>query len=145
VFKRILLPADGSEGAFEALKLAVELQKIHSAELMILSVFRHHSLREASMSMVRPRDPEHMDDLMKSYSKEVAESFRAYAIEQGCPGVRAFVKSGHTAKTIVEFANKNSVDLIIIGSHGLGDAESFLVGSVSQKVVGMARCPVLVV
>ncbi|KEA63536.1 Universal stress protein UspA and related nucleotide-binding protein [Marinobacterium lacunae] len=145
MFKRILLPADGSEGAFKALKLAVELRKVHDAELMILSVFRHHSLREASMSMVRPRDPEHMDDLMKSYAREVAESFKRYALEQECPGVRAFVKSGHTAKTIVEFAEKNDVDLIIVGSHGLGEAEQLLVGSVSQKVVGMAKCPVLVV
>ncbi|MBV1787828.1 universal stress protein [Marinobacterium sp. D7] len=145
MFKRILLPADGSEGAFEALKLVVELQKVHGAELMILSVFRHHSLREASMSMVRPREPEHMDDLMKSYAQEVAESFKRYAIEQGCPGVRAFVKSGHTAKTIVEFAGRNAIDLIVVGSHGLGDAENFLVGSVSQKVAGMADCPVLVV
>nr|WP_246589839.1 universal stress protein [Marinobacterium ramblicola] len=140
-----MLPADGSEGAFEALKLVVELQKVHGAELMILSVFRHHSLREASMSMVRPREPEHMDDLMKSYAQEVAESFKRYAIEQGCPGVRAFVKSGHTAKTIVEFAGRNAIDLIVVGSHGLGDAENFLVGSVSQKVAGMADCPVLVV
>ncbi|WP_432696953.1 universal stress protein [Marinobacterium sp. YM272] len=145
MFKRILLPVDGSEGAFEALKVAVEMQKIHGSELMILSVYRHHSLREASMSMVRPREPEHMDDLMQSYSKEVAESFRKYAIEHGSQGVRAFVKSGHTAKTIVEFAEKNKVDLIIIGSHGLGDAETFLVGGVSQKVVGMAKSPVMVV
>ncbi|SEG78543.1 universal stress protein [Marinobacterium lutimaris] len=145
MFKRILLPVDGSDGAFEALKVAVEMQKIHDAELMILSVYRHHSLREASMSMVRPREPEHMDDLMQSYSREVAESFRKYAIEQGCPGVRAFVKSGHTAKTIVEFAEKNKVELIIMGSRGLGDAETFLVGSVSQKVVGMSKIPVLVV
>ena len=86
-----------------------------------------------------------MDDLMQSYSKEVAESFKKYAIEHGCPGVRAFVKNGHTAKTIVEFAEKSQVDLVILGSHGLGEAETFLVGSVSQKVVGMAKCPVLVV
>ncbi|GGC09226.1 universal stress protein YxiE [Marinobacterium zhoushanense] len=145
MFTRILLPADGSEGALEALKLAVELQKVHGAELMILSVFRHHSLREASMSMVRPREPEHMDDLMKGYAQEVAESFKRFATEQGCPGVRAFVKSGHTAKTIVEFANRNAIDLIVVGSHGLGEAENFLVGSVSQKVAGMAKCPVLVV
>lgn len=145
MFKRILLPADGSEGAFEALKLAVELQRIHGAELMILSVFRHHSLREASMSMVRPREPEHMDDLMKGYAREVAESFKKYAVDHGCPGARAFVKNGHTAKTIVEFAERNEVDLIVVGSHGLGEAESFLVGSVSQKVAGLAKCPVLVV
>ncbi|WP_428242870.1 universal stress protein [Gynuella sp.] len=145
MFKHILIATDGSDGACEALKVAVEMQKIFDADLWILSVFRHHSLREASMSMVRPVDPENMDLMMKHYASDVAERCKRYALEQYCPKVRAFVKSGRPAKTIVRFAEEKGADLIILGHRGLGNTEGFILGSVSHKVSGMARCPVMVV
>ena len=145
MFKHILLAADGSDSAYAALQVAVEMQKIFAAELWILSVFRHHSLREASMSMVRPVEPDNMDEMMKQYASEVAETCKRYALDNNCTHVRAFVKSGHPARTIVRFAEERGADLIILGNHGLGNTEAFIMGSVSHKVTGMAKCPVMVV
>jgi nucleotide-binding universal stress UspA family protein len=59
--------------------------------------------------------------------------------------VRAFVKAGQPARTIIEFARDRDVELIVIGSRGLGSVERYLLGSVSHKVTGLAQCPVLVV
>lgn len=145
MFKKILVPADGSQGSMKALEMAVALQKAHGSELLILTVFRHHSLLEASMSMVRPEQPENMDDIMRGYAKEVAESCKKYAQGEGCEPVRAFVKNGHPSRVITKFAKEKEIDLIVLGSRGLGDIEGFLLGSVSHKVTSLAHCPVMVV
>lgn len=145
MFKKILVPVDGSETAFKALKLAIELARSCAADLIILSVYRHHGLREASMSMVRPIEPENMDKVLLNYSKDVAEKCKQYSIEQGVKKVRGFVKSGQPSRTIVNFAQQHKIDLIVIGSRGLGAMEGYLLGSVSHKVTSLAECPVMVV
>ncbi len=145
VFKHILVPVDGSENALVALEKAVDLQKLCGAKLTILTIYRHHSMLEASFSMVRPQEPENMDDIMRGAAKEVAEHAKASAVELGASDARAFVKNGPVARNIVTFAEEHSVDLIVIGSRGMGSIERYLLGSVSHKVTGTASCPGLVV
>ncbi|PHR24220.1 MAG: universal stress protein UspA [Hoeflea sp.] len=145
MFERILVAVDGSEGSKKALRLASNLQQTCGSELLILTVFRHHSLLEASMSMVRPDDPESLDDSMRGYAKEVAEEAKAIAAEVGASKVRAFVKAGQPARTIVKFGEEHKADLIIVGSRGQGDVQGFLLGSVSHKVTSLASIPVMVV
>jgi nucleotide-binding universal stress UspA family protein len=146
MFKRILVPVDGSEGAMKALRLAAKMQKAGDGELLILTVYRHHSLLEASMSMVRPVDePETMDDVLRDYAKQVAEKAKESVQESGNKKVRAFVKMGQPARTIVRFAEERGADLIVLGSRGLGDIEGYLLGSVSHKVTSLVDCPVMVV
>lgn len=145
MFERILVPVDGSDGALAALKLAVQMQACHDSELLILCVYRHYSLLEASMSMVRPDKPENLDDSMRAFAGDLVEKAKAFAVEQGANQVRGFVKSGPPARTIVGFAKDRDASLIVLGSRGLGDVEGFLLGSVSHKVTSLADCPVLVV
>jgi len=123
MYQRILVATDGSIGAETALKQAVALQKICHSELLILSVYRHYSLLESSLSMVRPQEPDNMDDSLKQYAQEIAEASKQYAQQQGVDPVRAFVRNGHPARTIVQFAKDKAVDLIVIGSRGVGDRE----------------------
>ena len=145
MFKHILAPVDGSKNAAAALEKAVALRALTDADLTILTVFRHHSPLEASLSMARKDDPENVDDIMRAHAKEVAESARARAVALGAAGTRAFVRSGPVARTIVAFGREHGVDLIVIGSRGLGSVEGFLLGSISHKVSGIADCPVLLV
>lgn len=145
MYKRILVPYDGSNGAAEAVRHAVGLQKPLGSELIILTVFRHHSLLEASFSMQRPDDQGNVDDMMREHAREVAAAGKALAQKAGADEVRSFIKSGQPARTIIGFAKEHDADLIVIGSRGLGSVESFMVGSVSHKVTGLADCPVLVV
>ena len=98
---------DGSEGSKKALVLASRLQQTCDSDLMILTVFRHHSLLEASMSMVRPDDPENLDDAMRGYAKEVAEEAKKIATDAGAARVRAFVKGGQPARMIVKFGDEH--------------------------------------
>lgn len=145
MFERILVPVDGSEGALQALRVAIDLQKLCDGELIILTVYRHHSPLEASMHIVRPEEPENMDDMLQEYAKQIAEHAKDAARESGSKNVRAFVKMGQPARTIVRFAEERKVDLIVVGSRGLGDLEGYMLGSVSHKVTSLADCPVMVV
>ena len=145
MFERILVPVDGSDRALAALELAVQLQIKCEAELMLLCVYRHYSLLEASMSMVNPERPENLDASMREYATNVAETAKQHAREHGSTNVRAFVKSGPPARTIVNFAKDKNVGLIVLGSRGLGDVEGYLLGSVSHKVTSLSHCPTLVV
>lgn len=145
MFKHILVPVDGSDNSITALDKAVELVKLTGAALSILTVYRHHSLLEASLSMVRPDDPRPMDDVMREHAAEVAENAKSHALAAGLDEARAFVKGGPVARGIVAFARDNAVDLVVMGGRGVGSAESYMLGSVSHKVTSLTDIPVMIV
>lgn len=145
MFKRILIGFDGSKGAEAALMQAIKLATVFDAELNIMTVFRHHSLLEASFSMVRSEDPETMDAVMRDYATGVADYAKSLAKEAGLSHIRAFVKPGHPSRSLVAFSKDHEVDLIVLGRRGLGSVEGYLLGSVSHKVTGVSDCAVLIV
>jgi nucleotide-binding universal stress UspA family protein len=131
----------------KALEKGAGLQMLTGAELYILCVFKHHSLLEASLSMVRPDKLDLPDDVLKEYATEIAVHAKAQAEELGVPPerMRAFVKGGRPSRTIVRFARKRECDLIVIGSQGTNGDKSLLLGSVAQRVAGSAHCPTLII
>ncbi|WP_116131015.1 universal stress protein [Tropicimonas sp. IMCC34043] len=145
MFKRILVPFDGSKGSEKALWKAIELAKLCDADLAILTVYRHHSMLEASFSMVRPSDPGNMDDIMRGHARDVAEFAKQQALDSNVSKVRAYVKAGYASRTITGFAKEHDYDLIIMGKRGLGSIEGYLVGSVAHKVPGTTECTVMLV
>ncbi len=146
-FNRILIPVDGSSGAVQALEKGIELQRLTQAEIFVLCVFKHHSLREASISMVRPGKLDLPENALKEYATDIAMSAKQYLLDHKVPKdhVRAFVKGGRPASTIVQFARQRDCDLIVVGAQGTTGEASVLLGSVAQRVAGAAHCPVLVV
>lgn len=145
MFKRILVACDGSKHAHAAVHAAVDLQGLSKGELIFLTVYRHYSHLEHALSMVRPNEPQAMDDAMREYAESVVKKTKAHAAELGATNPRGFVKNGPVARSIVHFADEHDCDLIVIGKRGLGSVEEYLLGSVSHKVTGLANCPVLVV
>ena len=146
MYQRSLVPVDGSQGALNALEHAARLQQDNDAQLLLLCVFKHHSLFEASLSMVRPNDVQLPDDALKEYASSVADQAKQLATKAGARNVRAFVKGGRPSRAIIRFAKDNNVDLIVMGSRGTsGDVDGYFLGSVSQRVASLASCPVLIV
>ncbi|MDO6704938.1 universal stress protein [Photobacterium sp. 1_MG-2023] len=146
MFKRILVAVDGSTTALKALERAIALQKLTHAEIYLLCVFKHHSLFEASLSMIRPENMQIPDQALTEYARNVVEQAKAYAKERGAEKLRGFVKGGRPSKTIITFAKDKNVDLIVMGAQGThSDVEGMILGSVSQRVAGRAPCPTLVV
>ena len=145
MFASILAAFDGSEGSESALRKAAELAKLCNAELVVLTLYRHHSVLEGSMYVLDVEKPDDMDEIMSTHAKEIAERGASIAREMGCETIRAFVKGGPIARTIVSFSQEHGNDLIVVGSRGLGSIEGYLLGSVSHKVTSMSDRPVLVV
>lgn len=145
MFNTILVPVDGSENGFEALKKAIELAKLCDAELLILSVYIEHNLWKASVSLVNQELTGSTDKALEAFAREVAEKSKAYASEQGVEKVRSFYMGGGPSRMIIKFSKDHNVDLIVMGSRGMSDSTRYLLGSVSHKVTSLAECPVLVV
>ena len=143
MFERILIAYDGSVGAERALAKAIGLAQLCNAHLTVLTVYRHHSMLEASVSMVRGGN---RDEAMRSAAREPADHAKTRALAAGgLAKVSAFIKPGQPARTIVAFGEEKGCDLIVVGSRGMGATEGYLLGSVSHKVTGLAECPVMVV
>ena len=147
MFTKILVPYDGSNGAQLALDRAVEMAKLCDAHLVIVTVYRHHSMLEASLSMVRGATERggNLDTEMREAAREAADYAKKRVKEAGHEKVSAFIKAGQPARTIISMGKEKECDLIVVGSRGLGATEGYLLGSVSHKVTGLANCPVLVV
>ena len=71
MFNKILVPVDGSEGGFEALKKAIELAKLCDAELLILSVYREHRLWKASVSLVNQELTSSTDEALEALRAQI--------------------------------------------------------------------------
>lgn len=147
MYSKILVPYDGSSGAERALMQAAELAKLCDSQLIVVTVYRHHSMLEASLSMVRGSlEPGgNLDETMRQAARDAADYAKSHARDAGVEKVSAFIKAGPPARTIVQMAKEKQCDLIVLGSRGLGATEGYLLGSVSHKVTGLAHCPVLVV
>ncbi|SET43051.1 universal stress protein [Paracoccus homiensis] len=147
MYSKILVPYDGSSGAERALMQAAELAKLCDSQLIVVTVYRHHSMLEASLSMVRGSlEPGgNLDETMRQTARDAADYAKSHARDAGVEKVSAFIKAGPPARTIVQMAKEKECDLIVLGSRGLGATEGYLLGSVSHKVTGLAHCPVLVV
>jgi len=141
LYRKILLATDGSESARKATDDAVELSHLSGAKIYAVSV-----IDRSTYSSV-PEDlewEEAMYDRFRELSEEALSYVEKTAKNAGLE-VESVLLEGHPAEEIVNFAEKNGMDLIVIGSLGKSRVERFLIGSVSEKVVRNAKVPVLVV
>jgi nucleotide-binding universal stress UspA family protein len=135
--KQILVATDGSENAQYAVEQAVELARSREAELVIAYV------RHSPMPVLG--EPVYQRSLTREIqvAQEATEYAESRAREAGVePDVE--IVEGNPAGRIVELAHDRDVDLIVVGSRGLGTVAGALLGSVSRDVVQHADRPVLV-
>lgn len=147
MFSKILVPVDGSDQSNRAVDTAVDLARKYDSAIVVTCIYRHHSPLEASFSMVRSqlKDAETPDQALKGYASEVAAAAKARVVEGGVEKVEAFAKRGQPARAIVDSADQRGCDVIVLGARGAGDSGGFLLGSVSHKVVGLAKVTCVVV
>ena len=146
--QRILAAVDGSASSLKAVDLAADLAGKYGAELVLVTVERDivTVISEEVRAYARA---EHIEDLTSDPSFAAAENVlagaRLRAQTKGAPLVLTEVGSGDPAEAIITLAQDRNADLIVLGSRGHGRLAGLLLGSVAQKVVAHAACPVLVV
>lgn len=157
---RILVGVDGSESADAALHIAAEIAHRYSAEIDLMHVRDTHSEKSRNQnsaqatftkqnSAVDPNTSEQRDNPESSTGSdpELLLSKRKGLLETRGIRVQTIAVSstaGSVGEEIVRTCNDGDYDLLAVGSRGLGRARSFVLGSVSKKVVAEAKCTVLV-
>ena len=137
MIKKILVPVDGSASSDKAVAQAVSIAASCNAKLFFLYVANINQLAinaylsDAIMSAVQKAGQVILDRAENMMPSDI--DYETYS-ETGSPAV-----------TILEFEKRLGIDLIVMGSRGLGLIKGVLLGSVSQYVVEQAQCPVLVV
>ncbi len=139
MYKKILVPTDGSEFAKKAQRHALYLAGVSGAEIVAVSVTENNFVNGL------PLDDEvyQLNQVLKERSEENLEEFDKLNVDN--INVSHVIKEGSPAKCILEVAVEEDVDLIVMGSSGKSGFDRFIMGSVADKVVNSAKCAVLVI
>jgi nucleotide-binding universal stress UspA family protein len=144
MFSRIVVGTDGSETAKEAVRQAIDLARQVGASLDVVSAYEpvpQSRLREERQQV--PQDLEHTVTPREDVDATLAEA--AKEIEESGVEVKAFARQGDPADAIIDVAEEEKADLIIVGNKGMTGAKRFLLGSVPNKISHHAPCSVLIV
>ena len=139
MYKKILVPTDGSEFAKKAQKHALFLSKVSGAELIAVSVTENNFVNGL------PLDDEvyQLNQILKERSEENLKEFDE--LNKDDLKITHVIREGSPAKVILDVVNDEDIDLIVMGSSGKSGFDRFIMGSVADKVVNSAKCAVLVV
>ncbi len=134
---KILACTDGSENASKAVRWAANFAQNCKGDLMLFHVLRGSRKDDKGVYPFEEAEEQ---------GRKILDSAKTL-VNNEFPGLNTTVHldGGHTAKSIVEFAEKKEVDSIVLGTRGAGEFARLLLGSVAQKVIAYAHCPVTVV
>ena len=135
-WKNILFATDGSKYSEAAANKVIDFAKSYGSALNVISVV---DVTEEFIA----RAPGALDDLVKK-AKSIVEDVKKRADSEGIKA-EGMVKEGDAYKSIVDIAQKQKADAIIMGSHGRTGLKRLLMGSVTERVIGHAPCPIMVV
>lgn len=141
MIKHILFPNDGSDNSQKALEYVKQTALKFGAKVTVATIYESPLLNGIEIvpytfAELEKSIKEIAENILDKASKEISKSGIVCdsVIEQGDPG-----------RIIVELAENNDCDLIVMGSRGLGRIKSFLLGSVSNYVLHHTNCPIMLI
>ena len=140
--KRILVPVDFSSESRAALWRATELAAALGASVDVLHVLDLPEARHMATEFYVPLPPEYREELHRGAQKHLDEWLSTANVPAA---VHRDLAEGKPSAEIVDYARNHADDMIVIGTHGRGGVSHLLLGSVAEKVVRSAPCPVLTV
>jgi universal stress protein A len=139
--RTILVPIDFSDNARAAIEWAAHLANQQQSKLILFHAYHLPvEFQQLEGAYLPP-------DFWASVKAEAQESLSRYESELQKRGhdVESVVREGYAATAIVDEATERAADLIVIGTHGLSGLKHMLLGSIAERVVQKAPCPVLTV
>ena len=140
--KRILTATDFSQPSQVALRYAAALAKAFSAEVILCHVLEKPDFLSSLPPVAEGYFPPNLAEIQEKHARTQCEKALA---EAGLAQARVLLLHGSPAHEITSAAAKENSDLIIVGTHGRGAIAHLLLGSVAERVVRSAPCPVLTV
>jgi nucleotide-binding universal stress UspA family protein len=148
--KKILVSVDGSEHSQNVVNAALEIGKFQKTQITLLSVVQEEVayyygeyLNYDQIQKLSQANKTMYEETKKGLEKLLDELGKSLETENII--LEKVVQTGSPAEEIVKMAESGQYDLIIIGSRGLSAPKKLFLGSVSQRVLNEAKCPVLVV
>jgi nucleotide-binding universal stress UspA family protein len=139
--KKVLAPTDLSEVSAGGVRHALELSHADGAEIIL-----YHVISVADEWFAGHEHAGPVRDLLAEESRRLDQYVRGkFADFADLMEIRQKVELGNPATNIVEIAEREGVDLIVMSTHGRTGIDHMLMGSVTEKVVARARCPVLTI
>ena len=143
MYKRILVPTDGSDITGKAVQAAIELAKLAGADLLTIGI--KEPFPYSAISEMQPVAPQEFYDAQEriaaGHVKAVVEAAAAAGLK--CQGHT--VEGLHPWEAILDHAKAQGCDLLVMASHGRRGVSALLLGSETQKVLTHSKLPVLVV
>jgi nucleotide-binding universal stress UspA family protein len=145
VFASIVVGTDGSDTAKTAVRYAIDLARELGARLLIVSAYE--AVADQRLRGERVEVPEDLQWMVNPRADVLAmlEEAKADAATGGVEQVETFARQGDAADAILDIAEEQRSDLIVVGNRGMTGAKRFLLGSVPNKVSHHAPCSVLIV
>lgn len=143
-YKQILVPVDGSQISFSAVKKAAQIAKAFDSKLMLISLVAEDPFTDADFYYSSAIMKEYFVQAHENATKSLEEAFEA-AKAEGVNAETKIVKGQVSAEGIAETAAELNADLIVMGSHGRKGFQRMLLGSFAQDVLSNTALPVLIV
>lgn len=134
MFKKIVVGTDGSETATRAVQRSVELARTSGAELIVV-----HAHPDANVGYGLSGEQYPVIDRAKTIIKDAESQWAADV------AVRSVLRQGEAADVLIDVAEEEDADLIVVGNKGMTGARRFVVGSVPNRVSHHSPCDVLIV
>ena len=153
IFTRILVPVDGSKYSHDAAEYAIGIAKLTDANVVVLHVlhlptyaFTYSGSEGVSPVAIPTPLPLTLTEDEKKAAKKIVDDVKEIGEKDGVKMETKIVERHPSVPdAIIQFAQENGVDLIVMGTKGRTAISRFLLGSVTESVVHHAHCPVLVV
>lgn len=146
MINRILVAVDGSNASRRALSLAADMAQKYDAELVLLYVIRDMQIPDSVQKLA---DVDSFMGTRLSAMQMIGQQILKECEETIAPSdirnIKTEVRPGDPAGVILHYADEADMDIIIMGSRGLGNIEGTFLGSVSRKVTNLAKIPCLTV
>ncbi len=145
LYKKILLPTDGSAYANKAAEHAIWIANASGAEIIALNVIETSSLVGLPAEDLIVRIKEMLKEEGREALDHIFEMAEKENVEDGNLKVTLKTEEGSPADAILKTIEKEKIDLVVMGTSGKHGLDRFLLGSVTEKVVRSAKVPVLAV
>ena len=153
MYKKILLPTDGSDNSKRANKHALWIADKSDADIVIMYVVEPHfpELATGLPLSTLPTPDERFYEEIRNEGKQILENFKQELEDVQCKGIckntnlKSIITEGKPSNEIVTILNKEDVDLVVMGASGRHGLDRFVIGSVTERVVRNAKKPVMVI
>jgi nucleotide-binding universal stress UspA family protein len=140
VARSIVVGIDGSEPAVEAVRQATDMASREGARLHLVTAYRDPQILRERMPGGAHTETIDLREVAESVLQRAARDVQSKGVE-----VQTHARQGHPAEVIIDVANQEQADLIVVGSRGLTGIKRYLLGSVSSEVSHHAHCSVMIV